>query len=702
MIFSAHAGKQEIPIIRQEAVAPDTVLFIPQGYDDAQNPSLAFEKPLEASGPIPKNWKLIPHFFSTEKQTEVSLKVPFGTSLYGTGEVTGPLLRNGKEITLWNTDNLTYTRVPDLLYQSHPWVLGVRLDGTAFGVIFDTTWKAHLKTASLQILFRSEGPAFRVVVIEGKSPQAVVRMLAELTGKMPLPPKWALGFQQSRYSYYPAAKVREIANEYRARHLPCDTIWVDIHYMNGYRSFTFDPERFPDPKETNDYLHEHGFHSIWAVDTGMKVDPSYFVYQSGSAQNIWVQKKNGKPFHGVVWAGVCVFPDFTMPETRHWWAGLYHDFLAQGIDGVWNDMNEPSVFDRTSFTMPEDNWHRGGGGLPPGIHRMYHNVYGMLMVSATRDAFLQERPEQRPFLISRANYLGGQRYSATWTGDNSAEMKYLKMSIPMLLNLGLSGEPFCGVDLGGYAGKETPELFGKWIVMASFFPFARAQTAVENPPREPWVFGAQIEDVARTALERRYRLLPYLYTLFFKASQQGDPILQPLFFAEPKNLLLRAEEQSFLLGENLLIVPRWAQLSIVPSGIWRNISLLDANKEQDGFQPTIKIRGGAIVPLGRIIQNTSEESLRPLTLLVCLNEKGEASGDLYEDAGDGFGYQQGDYALTHYYAVSKGNSVIVGIKKREGKRAVPDRTIHVRLIMKDHLLEESGLESEGVTFTLKT
>ncbi|MBM3857746.1 MAG: alpha-glucosidase, partial [Verrucomicrobia bacterium] len=491
-VAATHARDQKIPIAQQKALDEKSVLFVPQGYDAKKNPSFAFENPLQPVGPLPKNWKLFPQFSSDGKTTKIVLDVPFGASLYGTGEVTGPLLRNGKEITLWNTDNSTYgTAHGRRLYQTHPWVLGVRLDGSAFGIIFDTTWKAKLKTTSQKIILTSDGPPCRVVIIEGKTPRAVVRKLADLTGKMPLPPKWAIGFQQCRYSYYPDSKVREIADQYRARHLPCDVIWLDIHFMDDYRDFTFDPKRFPDPKATNDYLHQHGFHSVWIVDPAIKKDPNYFVYKQGTSlfpnapeavtrgegfRTAWVLTKKGQPFEGTVWPGNSVFPDYTMPAVRQWWAGLYHDFLAQGIDGVWNDMNEPSVFNGPHLTMPEDNWHRGGGGLPAGIHRMYHNVYGMLMASATRAGMLHERPNQRPFLLSRSNYLGGQRYATTWTGDNSSGMRYLKMSIPMGLNLGLSGQPFNGVDLGGYAGGENPNLFGKWIVMAAFFPFSRAHT----------------------------------------------------------------------------------------------------------------------------------------------------------------------------------------------------------------------------------
>ncbi len=297
-------------------------------------------------------------------------------SLYGTGEVTGTLLRNGKSITLWNTDNYAYHKDHGRrLYQSHPWVLGLRADGSAFGVLFDTTWKGELATDSDKIVLTTEGGPFRVAVIDRESPEAVMRGLAELTGKMPLPPRWALGFHQCRYSYYPDARVRQISNAFRARHLPCDVIWLDIDYMEGLRVFTLDPERFPDPRATNDYLHGQGFHFVWMIDPGVKVEPGYPVYDSGSRSHVWVQTHEKEDFHGKVWPGACVFPDFTMPVTRNWWAGLYGNYLVKGIEGVWNDMNEPAVFDGLDGTMPENNWHRGGGDLPAGPHLLYHNVY---------------------------------------------------------------------------------------------------------------------------------------------------------------------------------------------------------------------------------------------------------------------------------------------------------------------------------------
>ncbi|MFZ4115705.1 MAG: TIM-barrel domain-containing protein [Chthoniobacterales bacterium] len=703
---SSFSKEVSLPLKAQENLSTGITLFTPQGYNPTKTPSLAFEKPLVSSRARFQKYEgtLIPRFFYHDDAVVASMKVPHGSSLYGTGEVKGPLLRNGKKIALWNTDNAGYKKKGkgNRLYQSHPWVLGVRPDGTAFGVLFDSTWKAILTTTSSEIRFENEGAPFRVLIIEKESPQAVVQALAELTGKIALPPKWALGFQQCRYSYHPDVKVKAIAEEYRKRHLPCDVLWMDIDYMNGYRIFTFNPHEFPNPKELNNYLHERGFHSVWMIDPGVKVDPHYVVYQEGRKKKLWVETQGKKSYEGDVWPGTCVFPDFTMPATRQWWSQLYINFMSQGIDGVWNDMNEPAIFHTPSGTMPEDNWHRGGGALPAGIHRLYHNVYGMLMVSATRDGILKANPDVRPFVLTRANYLGGQRYAATWTGDNGARWSYLKMAVPMTLNLGLSGQPFSGPDLGGFREKTTPELFGQWIVMAPFFPFARAHTDKKNLPREPWVFGPRIEAIARTALERRYRLLPYLYTQFFTASKTGMPIMQPLFFADPHDLRLRTEDRAFLYGPDLLVIPQWAWGAKLPRGIWRPISLINLKQEADGFQPFLKIRGGAIVPLGRIIQNTNEESLRPLTLLVCLDEKGEASGILYEDQGNGFEYQQGNYALTRYHAKREGENVIVTKTERQGTYPIADRNIKVEVITAEGVFKGEGQESKGVKIGIRS
>jgi len=693
---------------------PGIAEFVPTGYDAAKTPSLALvaEPAPQDQVDHPFDVKVRPVFGQEveESGTDAGLfppgaelstatvEAPEGTSFYGTGEVTGPLLRNNTTIGLWNTDNFNWKRENgSRLYQTHPWVLAVRPDGSAFGVLFDTTWESRLKCGDHEIEFESDGPAFRVFVIDRSSPEEVLRGLAELTGTIPLPPRWALGFHQCRYSYYPDARVREIADGFRSRHIPCDVIWLDIDYMNGFRIFTFDPQRFPDPAATNQYLHDHGFKSIWMIDPGVKAEKGYTVYDSGSAINAWVKAADGQAYIGQVWPGDCVFPDFTSPAVRQWWGGLYKDFLAKGVDGVWNDMNEPAVFDGPDHSMPQSNQHMGGGGLPAGPHLEYHDVFGMLMVRATRAGIEKARPDKRPFVLTRSNYLGGQRYAATWTGDNGSEWKFLKESIPMSLNLGLSGQPFSGPDIGGYSGTTAPDVFGNWIGLGAFYPFSRAHKAKGEPDSEPWTFGPEVESASRTALDRRYRLLPYLYTLFEEASRTGLPVMRPLFMADPTDMALRGEEQMFTVGRDLLVIPRWATETHLPKGDWRDVDIIDPKLEAHPYQPALKIRPGAIVPLGKIVENTTEPSLDPLTLLVSLDAAGHAEGWLYDDDGEGFGYQRGDYARIHYVADKSGDDVVVRIEDSKGAREPEHHTVKVEIVLGDHKVATgAGDDRQGI------
>ncbi|MFH0879003.1 MAG: TIM-barrel domain-containing protein [Lentisphaerota bacterium] len=678
-------------------VGTNVAVFYPAGFQASETlPSLALVSEPEQRGKLPWRWPTQVKFFSEQGTNSAFIATPKGASLYGTGENVGPLLRNGKTVDLWNTDNLGYrSHDGSRLYQSHPWVLCVRKDGTAFGVIADSTWRMTINLKD-GIRFTSEGPAFRVFVIERESPQQVMAVLADLTGKMPLPPLWSLGYQQCRWSYYPEEKVRNLADTFREKKIPCDVIWLDIHYMDSYRIFTFSQEYFPEPKALNGYLHDRGFKSVWMIDPGVKAQPGYPVYDSGEKEGAWVLDASSNAFVGKVWPGECVFPDFTRPETRTWWAGLYSDFMAMGVDGVWNDMNEPAVFEGPDGTMPVSNIHRGGAGLPQDLHARYHNVYGMLMVQATREGVQSANPKKRPFVLTRSSYLGGHRYAATWTGDNIANWEHLKMSIPMSLNLGLSGQPFNGPDIGGFKDNSTPELFGHWIALGAFYPFCRSHKASWTKNQEPWMLGEEIEKVSRTAIERRYRLLPYLYTLFHEASQNGLPVMRPVFFADPRDSRLRSEEQVFLLGSDLLVIPKWAERPQLPRGFTHALSLAGEDPVGDAYQPEIRLRDGAILPVGPVMQSTTEYRHDPITLLVALDTKGRAEGSLYEDAGEGYGYQNNEYLFTTFTAQRKGRNVIVTRKSREGGTVIPPRTVNVELITEQGILKASGLETESI------
>jgi alpha-glucosidase len=672
-------------------IGDGAVLYVPAGLrPEALPPSFSLVKTPALGGPVPAGWRVTPRFSASATRFRAHVPVDDKVDLYGGGEVAGPLRRNGTQIKLWNTDNYLYKKEGGCrLYQSHPWIMGVRADGTAFGVIFDSTWKAELDCRA-GLTFTCEGPAFPVLILERISPQALLSALADWTGHMDLPPRWALGYQQCRYSYEPDTRVRQVAAEFRKRQLPCDVLWVDIDYMHGYRIFTFDPVKFAQPKKLNDDLHSQGFHSVWMIDPGVKVDPAYSVYQEGSARQAWMTTAAGQEYQGKVWPGPCVFPDFTIPAVRSWWSGLYRDYLAQGIDGVWNDMNEPSVFDGPDGTMPETNLHRGGGDLVAGPHRQYHNVYGLLMVRATREGVLAARPEKRPFVLTRSSFLGGQRYAATWTGDNMASDEHMRLSIPMSLTLGLSGQPFSGPDLGGYGNNATPELWARWISVGVFLPFCRGHSEKGANDKEPWMFGPAVEKTARMALERRYRLLPYLYTCFQTAAQTGLPVMRPVFFADATDASLRREEQAFLIGDDLLVQPAWAPDAARPKGLWHPLTLV-AGDGADPHQAQLFIRGGAVLPVGRAVQHTGERSDDPLTLLVCFDKQGCAEGRLYEDAGDGFGYRAGDYRLAHYKATRRADGQVDVQVSATGHRPVPaERVVRVLVVEADGRQRAAG------------
>lgn len=662
--------------------------------------------------------RVSPRFVTEKGKTAVRVAVESNVSLYGTGEVAGPLLRNGSTVTLWNHDAYGYDDQTPHLYQSHPWVLGVRPDGTSFGIIFDSTYRQVITmpgTGGGDIICVADGPEFPVVVIERGTPQEVIRALADLIGRMPLPPKWSIGYHQCRYSYYPEARVREVATGFRERKIPCDVIWYDIDYMEGFRVFTFNREHFPDPRRLNADLLAMGFHNVWMINPGVKSreaaspnDPPPEAYAKDSAElkaardaeramfrairdagtqgDHYVRRADGSVYEGEVWPGHCFFPDFTRRETREWWATLYKPFMAQGVTGVWNDMNEPAIFNVPSKTMPEDNVHRADAELGgPGDHARFHNIYGMMMIKATREGILAANPDKRPFVLSRANFLGGHRYGATWTGDNTADWRHTEWSISMVLNIGMSGQPNIGPDIGGFAGNGPEEgrgdHFARWMGFGALLPFARGHTGKDNIDKEPWSFGPEVEASCKTALERRYRLMPLYYTLFHEASVTGMPVARPMFFADLTDAALRSEDDGFLLGDGLMVVanmtPDRSRTAVLPRSGWTKFTF--EGETVDSHQADLFIRDGAIVPTGPVMQYVDEVKDAPVTLLVSLDASGKASGTLYEDAGDGFGYQRGEFRLTRFDAAVAGGELVI-TSTVEGEYRPARKETRVRVI----------------------
>ncbi|GLT73963.1 hypothetical protein SLA2020_457890 [Shorea laevis] len=544
---------------------------------DVTSGEMLYEAILEEGVP-----SYIPTFQCLLGQQIVKLEFPVGTSFYGTGEVTGQLERTGKRVFTWNSAAGDYRPETTSLYQSHPWVLSVLPNGEALGVLADTTRRCEIDLMT-ECRMQFTAPASFPVITFGPfpSPTDVLISLSHAIGTIFMPPKWSLGYHQCHWSYMSDKRVKEIATTFREKGIPCDVIWMDIDYMDGFRCFTFDKERFSYPKSLVEDLHHNGFKAVWMLDPGIKHEEGYFVYDSGSKNDVWIQKADGTPFVGEVWPGPCVFPDFTQSKVCSWWANLVKDFISNGVDGLWNDMNEPTLFKVVTKTMPENNIHRGDdeiGGCQ--THGHYHNVYGQLMARSTFEGMKLADKKKRPFVLTRAAFIGSQRYAATWTGDNFSNWEHIHMSISMVLQLGPSGQPFSGPDIGGFDGNRTPKLFGRWMGLGAMFPFCRGHSEAKSLDHEPWSFGEECEEVCRLALKRRYRLIPHLYTLFYLAHTKGTPVATPAFFADPKDPSLRTLENCFLLGPLLVSASTtpnqdsYMQL-LLPKGLWLSFDFDD-------------------------------------------------------------------------------------------------------------------------------
>ncbi|KAG5134622.1 hypothetical protein JHK82_025810 [Glycine max] len=577
-----------------------------------------------------------PTFACRSEKQVVKLELPVGSSLYGTGEASGELERTGKRVITWNTDAWGYGPGTTSLYQSHPWVLAVLPNGEAIGILADTTRRCEIdlrKESTIQFVAPSAYP----VITFGPfaSPTAVLISLSKAIGTVFMPPKWSLGYHQCHSRYLSDERVLEVAKTFRKKSIPCDVIWMDNSYMDGFRCFTFDKadyniisfywltlvvqpaqERFRDPTSLVKDLHYSGFKAIWMLDPGIKQEEGYFVYDNGSKKDVWVQKEDGNPYVGEVWPVRCVFPDYTQSKVRAWWANLVKDFISKGADGIWNDMNEPSIFKDVTKTMPDSNVHSGDselGGCQN--HSFYHNVYGLLMARSTYEGMKLANEKKRPFVLSRAGFVGSQRYAATWTGDNLSTWEHLHMSISMVLQLGLSGQPLSGADIGGFAGNASPRLFGRWMGVGSLFPFCRGHSEACTTDHVPWSFGEEGLDKLEITL---------------------------------------------------------------PKGIWLNFDFNDAHPDL----PALYLKGGSIIPVGLPHEHVEEANPSDdLTLFVALDDHGKAEGVLFEDDGDGYEFTKGNYLLTHYVAELKSSVLTVSVQKTEGSWERPKRRLHIQLLL---------------------
>jgi alpha-glucosidase len=550
-------------------------------------------------------------------------------------------------------------------------VLAVRADGSALGLLADTTRRGTIAIAAERLVeFAFEREPFDLVAVEGAHPRDVTSALAALAGRIAMPPLWALGYHQCRWSYVSAEEVRALASEFRRRGIPCDGLWLDIDYMDRFQVFTTDREAFPDLAALTDELRARGFRTVAILDPGVAVESE--LAREGLARGVFVRDAGGEPARGKVWPGACHFPDFTSAEAREWWSEHVRSFVVESrLDGLWNDMNEPSVGDGPGKTLADSCAHAGTDGSG-GDHARWHNLYGQLMAQASREGLLRARAECRPFVLTRSNHVGGSRFAATWTGDNRATWEHLRWSISMVLNLGLSGQPFSGPDVGGFSDNPDRELFARWFELGAFLPFFRGHAEKTSRRKEPWAFDAETEARVRAAIERRMKLLPTLYTLFREAHERGLPVARPAFFADPADPALRAVDDAFLLGDDLLVAPvvheRAHERTVLfprhPGGWFPFPEGGAPITERERVVPaplgTIPLfaRAGSILFESEPRPSTATPA-RLLVVHVFLDEAGRATGRLYEDEGEGHAHERGLVRDARFTAAASDAEVVI-------------------------------------------
>jgi alpha-glucosidase len=594
--------------------------------------------------------------------------MPDDEHYYGLGDKAGPLDRRDMAFTNWNTDAYAWQESTDPLYKSIPFFLAMR-HGRAHGIFLDNTWRSWFdfgKAARDAYAFGADGGELDYYFIDGPAPKAVLERYADLTGKTPLPPLWSLGYQQCRYSYFPEARVYEVAKTFRDKKIPADVIYLDIDYQKDNRPFTIDRQRFPHFEQMIKDLGRQGFKVIAITDLHLAkpAEPGYKPYDEGAAANNFVHNADGSVYVGKVWPGASVFPDFTWAPARAWWGTLYADFVGMGVAGFWNDMNEPSIFDVPSKTMPLDVVHRVDAG-GTATHREIHNVFGMQNSRATYDGLLKLQPDRRPVVLTRATYAGGQRFAASWTGDNTSTWNHYRLSVPTLLNLGLSGYPLVGDDIGGFRKSPPADLLTRWFELGAFNPIFRDHSEKGTLDQEPWVHGRTHEAIRRRFIESRYRLLPYIYTLAEEAARTGLPLMRPVWLEAPEAEAFYTNDRVFMFGADLLVEPKLdetvdpEELS-APAGVWYDYwtgqRWTGAKKKTPAAldELPVLVRGGAIIPHQPLVQSTSETPKGPLELRVYPGA--DCRGSLYLDDGASFKYQKGEFLRLAFSCQQEGEA----------------------------------------------
>lgn len=589
-------------------------------------------------------------------------------SIYGLGDKTGFLNKLGYEYMMWNSDN------PDphvengtfkALYKSIPFFIVQRKD-CVYGIFMDNTYRSYFDMGYESRKYYSFGAVkgdLDYYFIGGENMAQILENYTALTGRAPLPQMWTLGYHQSRWSYLSAKEVLSVAKQFRQYGIPCDGIHLDIDYMDNFKVFTVNKERFPDMQELSDELGEMGIKLVTIIDPGTKVEKGYAMYDQGMEKGYFAKDSEGKVYENVVWPGDSVYPDYTSHKVRQWWGDQTEKLTQQGIRGIWNDMNEPASF---RGPLPDDVVFPGDG--KERLHEEVHNVYGHLMAKATYEG-LKKKDGKRPFVITRACYSGTQKYATAWTGDNQSLWAHLQMSIPQLLNLGMSGMPFVGTDIGGFGADTTPELLSRWVEASCFAPLFRNHSAKYVRRQEPWRFDQDTLEINRKYITLRYRYLPYLYDLCYEESKTGVPMLRPLVMEYPKEAETRECNDEYLVGKSLLVAPvveqgARARMIYLPEGEWIDYW---TGEHMQGRKYILKeapldicpmyVKAGSILPAFEKMESIEPDQIHKLILEYYPFEKEEkqnASYVHYEDNGTDFAYEAGEYNLYEFTVENTG------------------------------------------------
>jgi len=591
---------------------------------------------------------------------QMTKRVQTGEAYYGLGDKPVDFNLRGGRFENWGTDEYGYQRGADPLYKNIPFYYGLHHE-MGYGIFFDNSFRSYFdfgKERNSVMSFWAQGGEMNYYFIAGPKLLDVCERYTCLTGTPDMPPMWALGFQQCKWSYYPESKVKEIAAKFRELQIPCDAIYLDIDYMDGFRCFTWDKEKFPDPKRMVDELKADGFKTMVIIDPGIKKDKDYPIFNEGLEKGYFCRHTDGPYVEGKVWPGECYFPDFTNPEVRDWWAGLYGELIEEiGVAGVWNDMNEPAIFEVENKTFPDNVLHDYDGNQTS--HRKAHNVYGMQMARATAEGVKKYRRGKRTLIITRSGYAGLQRYTSVWTGDNIATWEHLWLAGVQTQRLAVSGISFAGSDIGGFVEQPSAELMVRWIQLGIFHPFCRVHSSGDHGDQEPWSFGEECTQLFKQFVELRYRLLPYIYTAFYRYHKQGTPMITPIVFFDQSAPDVKDKDHEFLSGQHILVCPVVREKAVnrrlyLPESEWINYwtdERLEGRKEHEVKCPLNQIpmfiKAGAIIPNYPIQQYVGEKDITEITLHIYYKNGTEVS-HLYEDDRETYAYESGAHRLSEF------------------------------------------------------